>query len=77
MPFKISVPFALLLISLAAWPVPHAVAENKIWRIGFLDMTEVVEQTMNKITFIEKPTLEEYFDSDGEARNFAASLIQM
>jgi 1-deoxy-D-xylulose-5-phosphate reductoisomerase len=46
-------------------------------RIGFLDMTEVVEQTMNKITFIEKPTLEEYFESDGEARNFAASLIQM
>jgi 1-deoxy-D-xylulose-5-phosphate reductoisomerase len=46
-------------------------------RIGFLDMTEVVEQTMNKITFIEKPTLEEYFDSDGEARNFAASLIQL
>lgn len=46
-------------------------------RIGFLDMTEVVEQTMSKITFIEKPTLEEYFESDGEARNFAASLIQM
>lgn len=46
-------------------------------RIGFLDMTEVVEQTMNKIPFIETPTLEEYFDSDGEARSFAASLIQM
>jgi 1-deoxy-D-xylulose-5-phosphate reductoisomerase len=46
-------------------------------RIGFLDMTEVVEQTMQKVTFIEKPTLEEYFDSDGEARNFAASLIHM
>jgi len=38
MPFKISVPFALLLIALVAWSVPHAVAENKIWRIGFLDM---------------------------------------
>ncbi|MCW3088384.1 MAG: 1-deoxy-D-xylulose 5-phosphate reductoisomerase [Sediminibacterium sp.] len=46
-------------------------------RIGFLDMTEVVEQTMNKISFIEKPTLEEYFETDGEARNFAASLIHM
>ena len=46
-------------------------------RIGFLDMTEVVEQTMQKIPFIEKPTLEEYFDSDGEARSFAASLIHM
>jgi 1-deoxy-D-xylulose-5-phosphate reductoisomerase len=46
-------------------------------RIGFLDMTELVEQTMNKVTFIEKPTLEQYFESDGEARNFAASLIHM
>jgi 1-deoxy-D-xylulose-5-phosphate reductoisomerase len=46
-------------------------------RIGFLDMTEVVEQTMNKVTFIEKPSLEQYFETDGEARNFAASLIQM
>ncbi|MNU10830.1 1-deoxy-D-xylulose 5-phosphate reductoisomerase [compost metagenome] len=46
-------------------------------RIGFLDMTEVVAQTMQKTAFIEKPTLEEYFESDGEARNFAASLIHM
>ncbi len=46
-------------------------------RIGFLDMTEVVEQTMNKVTFIERPSLEQYFETDGEARNFAASLIQM
>lgn len=46
-------------------------------RIGFLDMTTVVEQTMQKIAFIEKPTLEEYFETDGEARNFAASLINM
>ncbi len=46
-------------------------------RIGFLDMTEVVEQTMHKISFIEKPTLEEYFESDAEARNFAASLLHM
>jgi 1-deoxy-D-xylulose-5-phosphate reductoisomerase len=46
-------------------------------RIGFLDMTEVVEQTMLKMPFIEKPTLEQYFESDGEARSFAASLIHL
>ena len=46
-------------------------------RIGFLDITAMVEKTMDKISFIENPTLEEYFDSDAEARNFAASLIQM
>jgi 1-deoxy-D-xylulose-5-phosphate reductoisomerase len=46
-------------------------------RIGFLDITAMVEQTMNKISFLPNPTLEEYFDSDAEARNFAASMIQM
>ncbi|WP_153800962.1 1-deoxy-D-xylulose-5-phosphate reductoisomerase [Foetidibacter luteolus] len=46
-------------------------------RIGFLDITEMVERTMDKIPFIQNPTLEEYFETDGEARNFAASLVQM
>ena len=46
-------------------------------RIGFLDITTVVEDTMKKITFIEKPTLEDYFETDAEARGFAASLIQL
>ncbi|HVU55335.1 MAG TPA: 1-deoxy-D-xylulose-5-phosphate reductoisomerase [Puia sp.] len=46
-------------------------------RIGFLDMTDLVERTMQQVAFIEHPTLEEYFESDGEARNFAASLIKL
>ena len=46
-------------------------------RIGFLDMTDLVERTMQQMPYIEHPTLEEYFDSDGEARNFAASLIKL
>ena len=46
-------------------------------RIGFLDMTDVIERTMEKVPFIAKPTLDEYYDSDGEARSFAASLIKM
>jgi 1-deoxy-D-xylulose-5-phosphate reductoisomerase len=46
-------------------------------RINFLDMTDVIEKTMQTIPFIEKPTLEEYFDSDGEARNFAADIIKL
>ncbi len=46
-------------------------------RIGFLDMTEVVEQALSKVAYIEKPSLQDYFDSDGAARTFAASLIQM
>lgn len=46
-------------------------------RIGFLDMTNVIEKTMEKIPFIEKPTLEDYFESDGEARNFSAGLLNL
>jgi 1-deoxy-D-xylulose-5-phosphate reductoisomerase len=46
-------------------------------RIGFLDMTDLVERTMQQVPFIEHPTLEQYFESDGEARNFAASLIKL
>lgn len=46
-------------------------------RIGFLDMTEVVERTMATVSFIQNPSLEQYFETDGEARNFAASLLHM
>jgi 1-deoxy-D-xylulose-5-phosphate reductoisomerase len=62
--------------------VLNAANEIAVWaflrnRIGFLDMTAMVEKTMENVAFIEKPSLQDYFDSDGEARNFAASLIQM
>ncbi len=62
--------------------VLNAANEIAVWaflknRIGFLDITAVVEKTMEKIAFIEKPTLDEYFESDGEARNFAASLMKL
>jgi 1-deoxy-D-xylulose-5-phosphate reductoisomerase len=46
-------------------------------RIGFLDMTDVIERTMEKVSFIEKPTLDEYFESDGEARSYAADVIKL
>jgi 1-deoxy-D-xylulose-5-phosphate reductoisomerase len=46
-------------------------------RINFLDMTDTIEKTMQYVPFIEKPSLEEYFESDGEARNFAADFIKL
>lgn len=46
-------------------------------RIGFLDITDVIEKTMNKIPHIVNPTLEELFESDAEARNFAANIIKL
>jgi 1-deoxy-D-xylulose-5-phosphate reductoisomerase len=62
--------------------VLNAANEIAVWaflknRIGFLDITAVVEKAMAKIDFIEKPSLQDYFDSDGEARNFAASLLKL
>ena len=60
----------------------NAANEIAVWaflrnRIGFLDMTDVIEKTMNNIPFIQHPTLDEYLETDGEARNYAASLIQL
>jgi 1-deoxy-D-xylulose-5-phosphate reductoisomerase len=46
-------------------------------RIGFLDMTDVIERTMHKVSYIKTPSLDDYFESDGEARNFAADLIKL
>ncbi len=46
-------------------------------RIGFLDMTEIIEQTMAKVSFIAEPTLQDYFDTDAQSRDFAASLVHM
>jgi 1-deoxy-D-xylulose-5-phosphate reductoisomerase len=62
--------------------VLNAANEIAVWaflknRIGFLDITAVVEKTMEEIPFVAKPTLQEYFESDGEARNFAASLMKL
>jgi 1-deoxy-D-xylulose-5-phosphate reductoisomerase len=60
----------------------NAANEIAVWaflknRIGFLDITAVVEKTMQHCTFIDKPTLEQYFESDGEARTFAASIMKL
>jgi len=46
-------------------------------RVNFLDMTDVIEKTMQKVSFVPEPTLEEYFESDGMARNYAADLIKL
>lgn len=46
-------------------------------RINFLDMTAIIEKTMQAVPFIQHPTLEEYFESDAAARNFAADQINL
>ena len=44
-------------------------------RIGFLQMSDVVEQTMQKVAFITKPSYEDYVATDAEARRIAAELF--
>ena len=44
-------------------------------RIPFLRMSEVIEQTMGKVPFIQTPTYEDYVATDAEARRVAESLI--
>ena len=44
-------------------------------RISFLRMSEVIEQSMAKVPFIQTPTYEDYVATDAEARRIAESLI--
>ena len=44
-------------------------------RIGFLQMSDVIEQAMAKATFIQRPTYEDYVHTDEEARRIAAQLF--
>lgn len=46
-------------------------------RIGFLEMTDVIEKVMSQVDYIQKPTLNDYFDSDAEARTLAADIIKL
>ncbi|MFW6102000.1 MAG: 1-deoxy-D-xylulose-5-phosphate reductoisomerase, partial [Bacteroidota bacterium] len=44
-------------------------------KIGFLQMSEIVEQTMNKMDYIRNPNLEDYIQTDKKTRVLARSLI--
>ena len=44
-------------------------------RISFLGMSDVIEKTMERVSFISKPTYEDYVATDAEARRVAESFI--
>ena len=44
-------------------------------KVSFLGMSDVLEQTMQKVSFIKSPTLDDYFETDFEARKVAADII--
>ena len=45
-------------------------------RCGFLQMSDIISETMAKASFIAKPTYEDYVASDLEARKIANSFIR-
>ena len=46
-------------------------------RCGFLQMSDVIAQTMTKTNFIDQPTYEDYVDTDVEARKIAKELLNL
>ena len=44
-------------------------------KISYFDMSDALEQTMQKVSFIQKPSLNDYFETDIEARNVALDII--
>jgi len=44
-------------------------------KTSFLEMSEIIEHTMQKCSFILNPTIDDYLESDKEARNFASEII--
>lgn len=44
-------------------------------RCGFLQMAEVIEQTMRQATFDKNPSLDTYFKTDAEARQIAENIL--
>jgi 1-deoxy-D-xylulose-5-phosphate reductoisomerase len=44
-------------------------------RIGFLEMSDVIEHCMEAIPYIEKPGLNNYLETDQHSRIFAAELV--
>ena len=44
-------------------------------KIGFLEMSDIIEKTMQKASFIQKPTYDDYVLSNTEAREVAAAFI--
>jgi 1-deoxy-D-xylulose-5-phosphate reductoisomerase len=45
-------------------------------RVSFLGMSDIIEQCMVKMPFIEKPSLNDYIESDAQARELTTELLK-
>ena len=53
--------------------VVHAFLQNKV---GFLEMSEMIEKTMESVAFIAHPTIEDYVETDREARTQVTEFLK-
>lgn len=53
--------------------VVHAFLQNKV---GFLEMNDIIESALNKISFIETPVMADLEQTDAETRKFTESLVK-
>lgn len=51
------------------------VAEFLNNRLGFLQMSEVIENCMSEISFVDEPTLDDYIETDRQTRVYAQDLV--
>ncbi len=45
-------------------------------RVGFFEMSDIIEKTMQSVAFIKQPVYEDYVATDAEARHFAETLLK-
>lgn len=51
------------------------VAEFLKDKVGFLEMSDIIEKTMQKVSFVQSPSYEDYVQTDAEARRIAYEFI--
>ena len=44
-------------------------------KISYLTMSDVLEQAMQKVSFVKSPTVDDCFETDAEAREITKELI--
>lgn len=44
-------------------------------RIGYLDIARLIRKAMQEATFVQKPTLDDYFQTDAEVRKLVEAMI--
>ncbi|HCM21394.1 MAG TPA: 1-deoxy-D-xylulose-5-phosphate reductoisomerase, partial [Porphyromonadaceae bacterium] len=44
-------------------------------QIGYLQMSDVIEKTLQRASFVAAPSLDDYLQTDAEAKSIAAGFI--